>query len=190
MPDKCQSDTITISGKAIYRLVNRGPNSDVGKCIVTVYMCVFVHLCSPIGHDDVIKWKHFLRKWPFVRGIHRSPASSPHKGQWRGALMVSLIYVWINDWVNNRKACDLRRYRAHYDVIVMVYARLSNEYWHVIRRGFKNAYELLNRRALQFSTLSKISSFLCVGNVLVEFQREPLKFHTQHILPINWKIWS
>ena len=23
-------------------------------------------------HDDVIKWKHFLRYWPFVRGIHRS----------------------------------------------------------------------------------------------------------------------
>ena len=23
-------------------------------------------------HDDVIKWKHFPRDWPFVRGIHRS----------------------------------------------------------------------------------------------------------------------
>ena len=22
-------------------------------------------------HDDVIKWKHFLCNWPFVRGIHR-----------------------------------------------------------------------------------------------------------------------
>ena len=71
-------------------------------------------------HDDVIKWKHFPRNWPFVRGIHRSPVNSPHKGQWRGALMFSLIYVWINDWVNNRKAGDLRRYCAHYDVIVMI----------------------------------------------------------------------
>ena len=33
--------------------------------------------------------------------------------------MFSLIYAWINDWVNNREAGDLRRYRAHYDVIVM-----------------------------------------------------------------------
>ena len=32
-------------------------------------------------HDDVIKWKHFPRYWPFVRGIHRSPVNSPHKGQ-------------------------------------------------------------------------------------------------------------
>ena len=41
-------------------------------------------------HDDVIKWKHFPRYWPLVRGIHRSPVNSPHKGQWRGALMFSL----------------------------------------------------------------------------------------------------
>ena len=36
-------------------------------------------------HDDVIKWKHFPRYWSVVRGIHRSPVNSPHKGQWRGA---------------------------------------------------------------------------------------------------------
>ena len=71
------------------------------------------------NHDDVIKWKHFPRNWPFVRGIHLSPVNSPHKGQWREALMFSLICVWINVWVNNREAGDLRRYRAHYDVIVM-----------------------------------------------------------------------
>ena len=72
-----------------------------------------------VTHDDVIKWKHFQRYWPFVRGIRRSPVNSPHKGQWRGALMFSLIWVWINGWVNNREAGDLRRHRAHYDVIVM-----------------------------------------------------------------------
>ena len=70
-------------------------------------------------HDDVIKWKHFPRYWPFVRGIHRSPVNSLHKGQWRGALMFSLICVWINGWVNNLEAGDLRRYCAHYDVSVM-----------------------------------------------------------------------
>ena len=26
-----------------------------------------------LHHDDVIKWKHFPRYWPFVQGIHRSP---------------------------------------------------------------------------------------------------------------------
>ena len=70
-------------------------------------------------HEDIIKWKHFPCYWPFVWGIHRSPVNSPHKGQWRGALMFSLICVWINGWVNNRKAGDLRRHHAHYDVIIM-----------------------------------------------------------------------
>ena len=67
-------------------------------------------------HDDVIKWKHFPRHWPFVRGIHRSPVNSPHKGQRRGALMFSLIYAWTNGWVSNREAGDLTRHWARYGV--------------------------------------------------------------------------
>ena len=47
------------------------------------------------------------------------PVNSPHKGHWRGALMFTLICARINGWVNNSEAGDLRRYRAHYDVIVM-----------------------------------------------------------------------
>ena len=70
-------------------------------------------------HDDVIKWKHFPRYWPFVRGNHRSPVNSPRKGQLRGALMFSFICAWMNAWVNNCEADDLRRYRAHYDLSVM-----------------------------------------------------------------------
>ena len=61
------------------------------------------------------------RYWPFVRGIHRSPVNSPHKGQWRGALMFTLICARINGWVNNREAGDWRRCRGHYDVTVMPY---------------------------------------------------------------------
>ena len=72
----------------------------------------------PISNSLNAWWRHqmetFPRNWPFVRGIHRSPVNSPHKGQWRRALVFS-----INDWVNNREAGDLRRYRVHYDVIVM-----------------------------------------------------------------------
>ena len=82
--------------------------------------------CPCRCHDDVIKWKHFPSYWPFVRGIHRSPVNSPHKGQWRGALMFSLICVWINGWVNNDEAGDLRRSQAHYDVIVMEHWFLLN----------------------------------------------------------------
>ena len=87
-------------------------------------------LCQPVAnnlsnmvilHDDVIKWKHSPRYWPFVRGIHRSPVNSPHKGQWRGALMFSLNCIWLNGWVNNGEAGDLRHYRALCDIIVMTH---------------------------------------------------------------------
>ena len=97
-----------------------------------VLMSCFYHtltklkVCIPVSpcplpvcpHDDVIKWKHFPRYRPFLRGIHRWPVNSPLKSQWRGALMFSLICVWTNGWENNRDAGDWRRHRTHYDVIV------------------------------------------------------------------------
>ena len=86
-----------------------------------------------LHHDDVIKWKHFPRNWPYFRGIHRSPVNSPHKGQWRRALMFSLICVWIDDWVSNREAGDLSRYRAHYDAIVMSGKMWADSTVHAVR---------------------------------------------------------
>ena len=69
-------------------------------------------------HDDIIKWKHFPRYWPFVRGIHRSLVNSPHKGQWRGALMFSLICAWTNSWANHRDAGELRRHcNVNWDIL-------------------------------------------------------------------------
>ena len=47
--------------------------------------------CVHHSHDDAIKWKPFPRYWPFPRRIPRSRVNSPHKGQWRGALMFYLL---------------------------------------------------------------------------------------------------
>ena len=51
-----------------------------------------------------------------------APVNSPHKRQWRGALMFSLICSWINDWVNNREAGDLRRHQ----LILTLLTTISN----------------------------------------------------------------
>ena len=67
-------------------------------------------------HDQM---ETFPRYWPFVRGIHRLSVNSPHKCQWRGALMFSLIYSWMNGLANTHEAGDLRHHRVHYDVTVM-----------------------------------------------------------------------
>ena len=83
---------------------------------------LFVPLIDTSGttliHDDVIKWKYFPRYWPFVRRIYRSPVNSPHKGQWRGALM-GFFYLHPNKrlskqwrgWWFETPSCPLWRHR-------------------------------------------------------------------------------
>ena len=73
--------------------------------------------------DFIAWWRHQMETFSALlalcAGNSPVPVNSPHKGQWRGTLMLSLICHWINGWVNNREAGDLRRHQAHYDVIVM-----------------------------------------------------------------------
>ena len=64
-------------------------------------------------------WRHQMETFSALLSISSGNSPVPgefptHKGQWRGALMFSLMCVWINGWINNGKAGDLRRYRAHY----------------------------------------------------------------------------
>ena len=68
-------------------------------------------------------WRHQMESFSALlalcAGNSPVPVNSPHKGQWRGALMFSLICAWINDWTNNREAGDSRRHHGHFDVNVM-----------------------------------------------------------------------
>ena len=69
-------------------------------------------------------WRHQMETFSALlalcAGNSPAPVNSPHKGQWREALMFTLICARINDWVNNREAGDLRRHRGHYDVNVII----------------------------------------------------------------------
>ena len=103
------------SSTCVWLVLWGGPRRDRGLALRTTALSVSVRVW---GHVDVRaserslflwtwwwKWKHFPRNWPFVKGIHRSSAGSPHTGQWRGALIFSLICA--------------SRYRAYYDVTVI-----------------------------------------------------------------------
>ena len=62
----------------------------------SIFRCVISH------YNDVMmasKAENASIWWPFVWGIHRSPVDATHKRQWRGSLMFSLIWAWINRWV-------------------------------------------------------------------------------------------
>ena len=88
---------------------------------------------APLGRRTsagTARWRHQMETFSALLAIcagnspapgefPTGPVNSPHKGQWHGALVFSLICIWINGWVNNREAGDLRRHRAHYDFIVM-----------------------------------------------------------------------
>ena len=83
----------------------------------TVYMLQYMnYLVSMMTSSNFKQFPHY---WPFVQAIHWSPVNSPHKGQWRGALIFPLICASKNAWVSNREAGDLKCHRTNYDVIVM-----------------------------------------------------------------------
>ena len=106
--------------------------------------------CILHTHDDVIKWKHFPRNWPFVRGIHRS--------RWIPCTKASNAELWCfrwsasekNGWVNNREAGDLWRHRGHYDVIVMrhycfrTHLPLGGHWWRIQPKRIPHVWEFLH----------------------------------------------
>ena len=77
-------------------------------------------MAAVLSQCQCVKQCVVLTQWMFiVRGIHCSLVDTPHTGQWRGALMFSLICTWTNGWANNLDAGDLRHHHAHCNVIVM-----------------------------------------------------------------------
>ena len=71
--------------------------------------------------------------------------NSPHKGQWREALLSSLLGAWINDWVNNCDAGDLRRHSVHYDVTVMQKGSIVDpQKKSITKNAWATYYRLLN----------------------------------------------
>ena len=72
-----------------------------------------------VVHDDVIKWKHFRVTGHLCGGIHQSLVNSPHKSQWRRALMFSFDLCLKKGLINNQNDGDLRCHWAHYDITVM-----------------------------------------------------------------------
>ena len=121
--------------------------------IMLYHIYTYIRTRKSECHDDVIKWRHFPRYSPFVLGIRRSHVISLHKGQWRGASMLSLIWVWINGSANNRKADDLIRHCAYHDVTVMF---LSTLLWWYVCIAWGNSLVLSGSKLLLQPILFKI----------------------------------
>ena len=169
-----------------------------------IHVMTFVFVMVPVFYNnDVIKWKHFPCYLPFERGIHRLPVNSPHKGQRLGALVFPLICAWINGWVNNREAGDLRRHRTHYDVteIILMIIICTNMHIFYINAHLQFiftsqiVYELrciavFHRRSLDFF-LNKISSWTGHMYGLTPNLRKSTKYLTLSsclFFSLKWKL--
>ena len=114
------------SCNTIYFFANAGRCAWLVKTSISTHAChSLVNISTAIMGDGCLfmmtPWNgNIFRVTGHLSGEVTGPRWIPHKGQWRGALMFSLICVWINGWVKNREGGDLRRHRAHYDVIVML----------------------------------------------------------------------
>ena len=124
-------------------------------------------------------WRHQLETFSallaFVRGIHRSPVNSPHKDQWRGSLMFSVICAWINGGVNSREAGDLRRHDTHYDVIVMILVQviacrnLNQLMWAFHQRGsLLFSWWQFHRKRLRYQLLIFQNFYLYIYSCTLE----------------------
>ena len=124
-------------------------------------------------HDDVIKWKHFPRYWPFVRGIHRSPVNFCHKGQWHGALMFSLICT-LNKRLSKQSwgwwfDTPLRSLWRHYNVMAYVInSLLPRSAGCDVKHAILNLASLI--RLVSSDHLLIMSSDECQGTLLMMSQ--------------------
>ena len=123
----------TLGYRCIVRLNIRQRNKNI-DCVTTIPRYLGNQTMSDTPQPHLVKfyphswhvswWRHQMETFSALlalcAGNSPVPVISPHKGQWRGALMLSLICARINDWVNYHEAGDLRRHRGHYDISVMI----------------------------------------------------------------------
>ena len=131
-------------------------------------------------------WRHqmetFSRNRPFVRGIH----------QWRAALMFSLIYVWINGWVNNREAGVLRRYRGHYDVSVMELQsseRTGSRSWFMTPWHGSSRRQVINSHVVDSvinMSLSFTRKYFNILNFLSQMRNDAIAAFLQNNFTCKW----
>ena len=111
-------------------------------------------------YSDADQRKHqSFASLAFVWGIHRSRWTPHTKASDAEFLMFSLICVWMNGWVNNREAGDLRCHRGHYDVNVM---NSGQRYLH--ETDTENRFNLVKESRCSYiqNVLGKL--FICVSS--------------------------
>ena len=113
-----------------------------------------------------------------------------------------MVSLWNDEYTHNHKGWRLNLVQGVFTIVTRYamacnlnpYAMIviiTSVWWLLMAWGrFKNAYELLNLRALKISMLHKKCIFQIMGKIFcLEFQRKGYLWNSaQNILHINWKI--
>ena len=93
-----------------------------GKQISTIIFSILFEICEAYcfpRHPMMTSWNgNIFRVTRHLYGEFTGPGEFPAQRPVTRSFD-ALICVWINGWVSNREAGDLRHYRAHYDVTMM-----------------------------------------------------------------------
>ena len=102
---------------------------EIALCLIRQLLLSFEY------HDDVIRWEKVSALLAFCMRnssvIDKFPSQRP--------VTRGFDAPWLNGWVNNREAGDLRRHRAHHGVIVIFQCSL-----HRPRNGWRLIWTYMN----------------------------------------------
>ena len=156
------------------------------------------HYSKPYMKGKKTWWRHqmepFSASLAFCAGNSPLSVNSPHKGQWRGALMFSLICAWINDWVNNHETGDLRRHRGHYDVNIMRFSEHVSSKWVMIDEWWWFIIGLQGDTSV-FFVISRMSTrkCLCMEIIWVVWDGARVRcciwIHTRNVHDVQFEPW-
>ena len=147
---KCDTETVCAGRWNLSPWRTRTISSDVANIVTPDALVTQTAERSASSTGPVfLWWRHQMETFSALLALcaGNSPVNSPYKGQWRGTLMFPLICDWINGWINNREAGDLRHHRDHYDVTAMwwrfvdlnnealLYQQVPGWYLHTDQRG-------------------------------------------------------
>ena len=114
--------------------------------------------------------------WTFVKRIHQWPVDSPHKGQWRGALMFSLICGWTNGWADNRATCD-------WDDVVLIVTSL---YWTLCLQMYNPLTMLSYQQVQQYYACFRPN---ILRRRIIPLQWCPKGIEQGDILTLVYRVW-
>ena len=89
------------------------------NCMMQGAIDLDIQICVSCWHAPLTWWRNQVETFSALLAICAGNSPVPGEVPAQRPVTQSFHVFWMNRWVNTRKAGDLRRYHAHYDVLAM-----------------------------------------------------------------------